>query len=90
MSMATVSVKMDHALKKGFGSVCDDLGLSMTAAITMLAKEMVRGKRMPFEASVDPFWSEENMARLRRSVAQMERTGGVVHEVYLDDQGVDR
>lgn len=35
--------------------------------------------------SMDPFYSEENMARLRKSIAQMEATGGTVHEVDLRD-----
>jgi len=76
---------MDDTLKKDFDAVCNDLGLSMTTAITMLAKKMTREKRLPFEVSIDPFYSEENMARLRRSIAQMEATGGTVHEVKLDD-----
>lgn len=85
MAQTTVSVRMDDNLKKGFDSVCHDLGLSMTTAITMLAKKMTREKRLPFEVSVDPFYSNENMARLKKSIAQMEATGGTVHEVNLDD-----
>ncbi len=38
-----------------------------------------------FDVAGDPFYSENNMQRLRRSVAQMEATGGTVHEVNLDD-----
>lgn len=37
------------------------------------------------EEQADPFFSEENMARLRRSAAEMEMTGGTVHEVAYDD-----
>lgn len=33
----------------------------------------------------DPFYSPENMVRLKRSIAQMEATGGTVHEVSYDD-----
>ena len=51
----------------------------------MLAKKMTREKRLPFEVSVDPFYSSENMARLRKSIDQMESTGGTVHEVDLND-----
>jgi len=76
---------MDDALKRDFDEVCNELGLSMTTAITMLAKKMTREKRLPFEVSVDPFYSDENMARLRKSIAQMESTGGTIHEVNLDD-----
>lgn len=85
MAQTTVSVRMDDALKKEFDNVCTDLGLSMTTAITMLAKKMIREKRLPFEVSIDPFYSDENMARLRKSIAQMESSGGTVHEVNLDD-----
>ena len=85
MAQTTVSVRMDDALKRDFDEVCNELGLSMTTAITMLAKKMTREKRHPFEVSVDPFYSDENMARLRKSIAQMESTGGTIHEVNLDD-----
>lgn len=85
MAQTTVSVRMDDDLKKEFDKICSDLGLSMTTAITMLAKKMTREKRLPFEVSVDPFYSDENMARLKKSIAQMESTGGTVHEVNWDD-----
>lgn len=85
MAQTTVSVRMDDALKRDFDTVCSELGLSMTTAITMLAKKMTREKRIPFDVSIDPFYSDENMERLRRSIAQMESTGGTVHEVNLDD-----
>lgn len=85
MAQTIVSVRMDDNLKKDFDSVCNDLGLSMTAAITMLAKKMTREKRLPFEVSIDPFYSAENMERLKKSIAQMENNGGTIHEVNLDD-----
>ena len=82
MAQTTISVRMDESLKKEFDRICNDLGLSMTTAITMLAKKMTREKRIPFDVSIDPFYSEKNMARLRRSIAQMEATGGTIHERY--------
>lgn len=44
-----------------------------------------REKRIPFDVSIDPFYCEENMARLRVSAEQMEATGGTIHEVKTDD-----
>ena len=84
MAQTTVSVRMDNELKKEFDAVCNDLGLSMTTAITMLAKK-AREKRLPFEISIDPFYSDENIKRLKKSIAQMETTGGTIHEVDLYD-----
>ena len=90
MAQTTVSVRMDDGLKREFDQVCDELGLSMTTAIIMLAKKMTREKRIPFEVSVDPFYSEANMDRLKKSIAQMESTGGTIHEVVYDDKSLDR
>ena len=53
--MTTVSVRMDENLKRDFDEICNELGLSMTTAITMLAKKMTREKRIPLEVSMDPF-----------------------------------
>ena len=85
MSQATVNVRMDEGLKKDFDGICNELGITMSTAVIMLAKKMTREKRIPFDVSVDPFYSEENMARLRKSIAQMESTGGTIHEVSTND-----
>lgn len=71
MSQTTVSVRMDDNLKKDFDSVCNDLGLSMSTAVIMLAKKMTREKRIPFEVSVDPFYSDENLAELQRRISDI-------------------
>ena len=85
MAQTTVSIRMDNDLKNSFDQICNELGMSMSTAVTMLAKKMTREQRLPFDVSVDPFYSEQNQTRLRRSIAQMEATGGTVHEVNLDD-----
>ena len=66
-------------------AVCKDMGMTMTTAFTIFAKKVCRERRIPFEVSADPFYSDENMSRLKASIAQMEATGGTVHEVNYDD-----
>ena len=85
MAQAMVNFRMDEEVKKGMEQACKEMGLSMTDAFTIFATKVAKEKRIPFEVAVDPFFSEENMARLRKSIAQMEATGGTVHEVILDD-----
>lgn len=68
----TVNVRMDADLKREFDKVCNDLGLTMTTAVTILAKKMTREKRIPFEVSMDPFYSESNIAAIRHSLKQLE------------------
>jgi DNA-damage-inducible protein J len=76
---------MDEVLKNSMENTCKELGISMTSAFTMFATKVSKEKRIPFDVAIDPFYSDENMARLRKSIAQMEATGGTVHEVPLDD-----
>ena len=76
-----VNFRMDSDLKQQMDAICEELGMSLTTAFTIFARKVCREKKIPFEVSVDPFYSKENMERLRRSVAQMESTGGTIHEV---------
>lgn len=76
--MATISIRMDDNLKKDVEAVCDELGLSMTAAFTIFAKKLSREKRIPFDVSIDPFYSDMNMACLHESIEQMEKGKVVV------------
>ena len=40
----------------------------MSAAFTIFAKKVSREKRIPFEVSVDPFYSESNIRHLEKVV----------------------
>ena len=86
MAQTNLNIRMDDGLKKAFDRLCEDLGMSMTTAICVFAKKAVAEQRIPFELTAnDPFYSAANMERLRRSAAQMEQTGGTVHEIGASD-----
>ena len=72
MAQTMVNFRMDEDLKKGMEQACEEMGLSMTTAFTMFAAKVSREKRIPFEISVDPFYSESNMNYLRSIVADIE------------------
>ena len=76
-----VNFRMDEADKKKMESVCSELGLSMSGAFTIFAKQVGREHRIPFEVSVDPFYSESNVAHLRRGVAALNAGLGVEHDI---------
>lgn len=86
MAQTNLSIRMDEELKREFDALCGEIGMSMTTAICIFAKKAVREQRIPFEltANNDPFYSAENRSRLLRSAAQMDATGGTVHEVPAD------
>ena len=68
--MATLSIRMNDSTKTAFEEFCDSVGLTVSAAVNMFAKIVVRENRIPFEitGSTDPFWSEENQTRLKLSM----------------------
>lgn len=53
-------------------AICKDQGISMRAAFISFAKKVCSENKIPFEFSLDPFYSKENKERLRKSIAQME------------------
>ena len=80
MAQTMVNFRMDEELKKKMEETCKDLGLSMTTAFTIFAKKMIREKRIPFDVSVDPFYSESNMSYLKKIVGEIESGKAVLEE----------
>ena len=76
-----VNFRLDEADKKRMENVCNELGLSMSAAFTIFAKKVGREHRIPFEISVDPFYSESNVAHLRRGMTALNAGLGVEHDI---------
>jgi len=86
MAQAMINFRMDEELKKSMEETCKDLGLSMTTAFTIFAKKMTRERRIPFDVSVDPFYSESNMSYLKKVVEDIESGKAVLveHELLED------
>ncbi len=82
---APSTFRMDAELASNFEKACQELGLTPTAAFTIFATKVARERRIPFEVAVDPFYSDQNIARLEKSIAQMEATGAAVGEVDVRD-----
>lgn len=82
--MAQISLRVDDDIKRSAERTFDDIGLSMSTAINIFLKTVVRENRIPFELAADPFYSEENMTRLRKAVDDLNAGRGTVHEVDYD------
>lgn len=69
---AQVSFRIDKDVKQNAERVLDDMGLTMSAAITVFLKKIGREHRIPFEISADPFYSENNMSYLTKVIDGIE------------------
>ena len=66
--MAQISLRVDDDVKRGAEKTFDDIGLSMSTAINIFLKKVARERRIPFELSADPFYSESNMRYLEKKM----------------------
>lgn len=86
--MATFSVRIDNQTKTAFDKFCEASGLTISGAINIFIKAVVKENKIPFEItgeqkiSDDPFWQNpENVQRLKASVDEIEKGNFTVHEL---------
>ena len=89
MAHATITARVDSSDKSQFDSFCSNVGINTSTAINMFVKAVLRENRIPFEITQtsDPFFSESNMAHVRKSVQELRAGKGTVHElIEVDDE----
>ncbi len=72
MAQTLINFRIDTTTKKQLEEICNELGLTMSTAFNIFAKKVIREKRIPFDVSIDPFYSESNMKALEKSIKQLE------------------
>ena len=82
--MAQINFRVDDTVKAKAESACAAMGLTMSTAINIFLTKLANEQRIPFEVAVDPFYSEENMERLKKSIADLNAGKGKVHEVKYE------
>ena len=72
MSMNRLNLRIDNDVRRKAEQALKEMGLTLTSAITVFLTKVGREKRMPFEINADPFYSEQNMAELKRRIEGVE------------------
>ena len=72
--MAQINLHVDDDVKYNAEKILNDIGLSMSAAINIFLKTVIRENCIPFELSADPFYSKANIDELEKRVSNL-RTG---------------
>ena len=89
MAQTTITARIDSSDKSQFDSFCSNVGINTSTAINMFVKAVLRENRIPFEITQisDPFFSESNMAHVRKSVQELRAGKGTLHElIEVDDE----
>jgi DNA-damage-inducible protein J len=87
MAQTTLSIRMDENVKKQFDAFCSEVGMNTSVAINLFAKAVLREGKIPFEISAndDPFYSDANKARLKKSINALNVGKGSAHELIGAD-----
>ena len=72
MAQTLVNFRIDEETKMEMEKVCDELGMTVTTALNIFIKKMTREKRIPFDVSIDPFYSKSNMKVINESIKELE------------------
>lgn len=72
MAQTLINFRIDEVTKKQMEQICNELGITMSTAFNMFAKKMCREKRIPFDVSIDPFYSGNNIKAIYESIKQLD------------------
>ena len=86
--MTQVNFRIDDEIKANAEKALNDMGLTMSAAITMFLVKVGRERRIPFEITADPFYSAENIAELERRIESIKNGTSTLkeHELIKEDE----
>ncbi len=89
MALATLTARVDEKDKASFDAFCSNVGLNTSTAINLFVKAVLRENRIPFEIAQapDPFFSENNLAYVKKSVQELKAGKGTAHElIEVEDE----
>jgi DNA-damage-inducible protein J len=66
-----VTIRLDRRVKENAEKLFDDLGMNLSTAFNIFARQALRQGKIPFEI-YDPFYGEKNQAELRRRIDEIE------------------
>ena len=81
----TMSIRVDSNLKRRFDVLCDEFGLSNTAALMLFIKAVVRESRIPFEIKTDTIEESRRKALLAFEQMREDVAAAGVQEMTLDE-----
>jgi len=74
LAQTNLTIRIDENIKQEAETLFNRIGFNMSAAINVFFRQAIRAQSIPFELKpYDDYYTGENLARLKRSMAQSER-----------------
>ena len=88
MAQTLVNIRMDEDVKKNMEKLCNELGITISAAFNIFARKMIRENGIPFEVTADPFYSESNLQVLDESIKEL-KEGKVIRKTLKELEAME-
>lgn len=89
MAQTNINIRMDEELKRQFEAFCQEVGMSMTTAINIFAKKVVREQAIPFAISAQKdLFAGRKLTQaalddsITEAIAEQEESGEAYSEAY--------
>jgi DNA-damage-inducible protein J len=81
-----VTIRLDRDVKENAEKLFNDLGMNLSTAFNIFARQSLRQGRIPFEI-FDPFYSEKNQAKLSRRIADINAGKNLITHEPIEADG---
>ena len=83
MAQANLTIRLNDYDKTVFSEICSQIGLSVSAAMNVFVKAVIKERKIPFELSAenDVFYSESNLKALKIADEQI-KSGKTVTKTF--------
>ena len=82
--MTQISLRVDDNVKRQAEDVCSEIGMSLSTAINIYLKRLGRERRVPFDVSAEPFYSDANMAVLHSRIDDVNSQRNLVSNELIE------
>lgn len=84
-----MTISIDDGLKQEFSTVCQEIGLSPSAAFTVFAKAVVRERGFPFELTTETFDMRAMRATQHLEAERRAYEDELVERLWMAQRDVD-
>jgi putative toxin-antitoxin system protein len=81
VEMSNFTFKIDKATREQYSSLCNELGLSMSAATLALIKQAVRNQSMSFSLRDENGFTPDEAAELMRRISEVRNNEAAHHDL---------
>lgn len=83
--MANLQIRIDDYTRDRAQEVAASMGMDLPGAVRIFLYQLIRENGLPFQPKADPFYSQSNMAHLKKVVDDLNAGKNLVQHDLIED-----